>query len=381
MKQLRSYQLAVVGSVLAMFSGCLGLPIGIWSLIVLSRREVREAFKADGARPAAALGSRARTGFTGWKIVGMVVVLMLLVTGILIFLVAGDCYLQQRNATPKNSAGTVHTDLARELLARGKLAEATEQYQEALRLAPDDARAHQGLANVLARMGRREEAIQQLREAVRLKPDYEQAKERLRELETSVKSSVGAKSQSQAAFGPGGVTSSAPPAAEQELSSGPAITRVVAGANKAVVEGRGSPDVKLVIRNGKDGYLTCGFLNDSPFTATIERATWGRGINCVVKDLRGNVLLTLGNGKVGPMTTERGRIVFREGTLASEPDGSFILGEFRPETGGAALPITVRLKKLGTSSSGSAIERVKTPPPDADQAKPGEPTEKEPSVR
>ena len=72
MKQLRSYQLAVVGSVLAMFSPWLGLsagnicgvsysfwlimPVllgplfGIWSLIVLSRRQVQEAFKANRAR-------------------------------------------------------------------------------------------------------------------------------------------------------------------------------------------------------------------------------------------------------------------------------------------------------------------------------------------
>ncbi|MCX6630482.1 MAG: hypothetical protein NTW28_22940, partial [Candidatus Solibacter sp.] len=62
------------------------------------------------------------------------------------------------------------------------------------------------------------------------------------------------------------------------LSSGPAITRVAVGANKAVIEGRGVPDAKFVFQVGKAS-LKCFFHNDSPFAATIERAWWGRGLN------------------------------------------------------------------------------------------------------
>jgi len=49
MKELRNYQLAVTASILAMLpcSGCciIGLPVGIWSLIVLSDPVVKSAFR------------------------------------------------------------------------------------------------------------------------------------------------------------------------------------------------------------------------------------------------------------------------------------------------------------------------------------------------
>ena len=56
---LRRYWLVVLGSVLAMvglfFMSAVGLPVGIWSLIVLRRPEVRSAFRdAADAEPGAA---------------------------------------------------------------------------------------------------------------------------------------------------------------------------------------------------------------------------------------------------------------------------------------------------------------------------------------
>ena len=53
MRRLAGYRLAITASILAMIlppGSLLGLPFGIWSLIVLSRREVQEAFKANSAR-------------------------------------------------------------------------------------------------------------------------------------------------------------------------------------------------------------------------------------------------------------------------------------------------------------------------------------------
>ncbi|HRZ36309.1 MAG TPA: serine/threonine-protein kinase, partial [Candidatus Paceibacterota bacterium] len=47
MQRLEAYRLAMIGSLLAIFvapGNIIGLPVGIWSLAVLSRREVREAF-------------------------------------------------------------------------------------------------------------------------------------------------------------------------------------------------------------------------------------------------------------------------------------------------------------------------------------------------
>ena len=54
MKRLQAYWLAVAASVLAiLISPCnlIGLPVGIWALVVLSQREVRAAFAASAVRP------------------------------------------------------------------------------------------------------------------------------------------------------------------------------------------------------------------------------------------------------------------------------------------------------------------------------------------
>ena len=50
MRQLKSYGLATIASVLAMLpctaSWMIGLPLGLWSLIVLLQPEVRQAFES-----------------------------------------------------------------------------------------------------------------------------------------------------------------------------------------------------------------------------------------------------------------------------------------------------------------------------------------------
>lgn len=54
MRRLQGYGMAIVGSVLGILTPpglLIGVIFGIWSLVVLSRREVREAFGADNARP------------------------------------------------------------------------------------------------------------------------------------------------------------------------------------------------------------------------------------------------------------------------------------------------------------------------------------------
>ena len=57
MKELEGYKLAVLGSILAILPvtpGCLlGVPFGVWALTVLTRRDVKEAFRnsSDGSEP------------------------------------------------------------------------------------------------------------------------------------------------------------------------------------------------------------------------------------------------------------------------------------------------------------------------------------------
>ena len=56
-----------------------------------------------------------------------------------------------------------------------KLDEAIREYQEALRLKPEDAQAHNNLGNALAEQGKVEEAIEAYREALRLNADNPEA--------------------------------------------------------------------------------------------------------------------------------------------------------------------------------------------------------------
>jgi uncharacterized protein YacL len=52
MKRLEAYNIAITGSILAILVSPISLPVGIWALVVLSRREVREAFEANRIRRA-----------------------------------------------------------------------------------------------------------------------------------------------------------------------------------------------------------------------------------------------------------------------------------------------------------------------------------------
>ncbi|HUT29688.1 MAG TPA: tetratricopeptide repeat protein [Sedimentisphaerales bacterium] len=69
----------------------------------------------------------------------------------------------------------VYTNLGNALMDLHKTDEAIEQYKKAVSLAPDLAVAHHNLARALAQSGANTEAVTEYREAVRLKPDYVEA--------------------------------------------------------------------------------------------------------------------------------------------------------------------------------------------------------------
>jgi protein O-mannosyl-transferase len=57
--------------------------------------------------------------------------------------------------------------------------EAISQYQQAIRLTPDNVDAHYNLGMAFYQQGRTDEAIRQFQAALRLKPDYANARKSL----------------------------------------------------------------------------------------------------------------------------------------------------------------------------------------------------------
>ncbi len=84
MKRLEAYPLALIGSILAMLvtpGNLIGLPVGIWSLVVLCRREVREAFD-KGYSPLSAEAPPPARGGGAWKVAAVIVAAILLLLAI-----------------------------------------------------------------------------------------------------------------------------------------------------------------------------------------------------------------------------------------------------------------------------------------------------------
>ena len=71
-----------------------------------------------------------------------------------------------------NDNWLIHNNLASTLQEKGRIDEAIEHYQEAVRIKPKYARAHSNLGSVLHEQGQIDEAIKHYQEALRVKPDY-----------------------------------------------------------------------------------------------------------------------------------------------------------------------------------------------------------------
>ncbi len=114
MKRLEAYSLAVIGSFLAIFitpGNIIGLPVGIWCLVTLFRRDVREAFAKVRMLPPETTPPR---GGGAWKsATAIAVVTMILLLGLL----GGVLWLrtEQRSDTAKASPGLISELLHRKL--------------------------------------------------------------------------------------------------------------------------------------------------------------------------------------------------------------------------------------------------------------------------
>jgi TPR repeat protein/tRNA A-37 threonylcarbamoyl transferase component Bud32 len=125
MKRLQAYWLAVIGAILAILvtpGNLVGLPIGIWALVVLSQRQVREAFGTGQPMPPFGLAP-APSGGGGWKIAavitaGVMLLLAIPIGGIMLsiaipnFLRARQRAQAVQNQTPRFLVRGTVTDAA-----------------------------------------------------------------------------------------------------------------------------------------------------------------------------------------------------------------------------------------------------------------------------
>ena len=86
---------------------------------------------------------------------------------------ATEQYEQALRISPDYASA--HNNLGATLMRQGKVQEAISHYEQALRLKPDDAEAHNNLGAALRRRGQVQEAIGHYEQAVRLKPDFAEA--------------------------------------------------------------------------------------------------------------------------------------------------------------------------------------------------------------
>lgn len=143
--------------------------------------------------------------------------------------------------------------------------------------------------------------------------------------------------------------------------SGPVVERVVVGADQATLEGQGRPGFSLLLSLGDTtNRWECGFPYDTRFTAMFKRAT-RHGFSWTVSDRAGKALFATTVPQFEGEDFKQGVIVFREGTLAPEPDGSLVIAWLELGNGGL-IPMSVRLEKdgksAGMSSYSPVIERI-----------------------
>ena len=126
-------------------------------------------------------------------------------------------------------------------------------------------------------------------------------------------------------------------------TAAPEITRVGVSADQAVFKQREFHGEGMIFTFGTmtNRWTPGSEYFDHIFDVNLEWPWFGHGANWVIKSRHGIYLSYRLDGPPGPML---GRIVFHPGTPAPEADGSYVIGEFRPEKG-EPLPIAVKLVK------------------------------------
>ena len=124
---------------------------------------------------------------------------------------------------------------------------------------------------------------------------------------------------------------------------GPAIERVEITTEQVVVQQKhhGGEGMIFLFGTKADRWTPGGLYLETMFDVTLGWPWLGDGANWVIKSRHGTQARYRLDGPPGPMV---GKIVFHPGAAAIEPDGSYVIGEFKPDNGNP-LPISVQLEK------------------------------------
>jgi serine/threonine protein kinase len=141
-------------------------------------------------------------------------------------------------------------------------------------------------------------------------------------------------------------------------ASGPEIERVDVSSDLAVVKARGSDDAGMIFLFGTaaNRWTPGGLHLEAMFDVTLTSARFERGVRWNIKPRHGTYSRYRLDGPPGPIL---GKIAFHPGARAPEADGSYVIGEFRPDEG-EPLPIAVRLesdKRSNSFPTGAHISR------------------------
>jgi hypothetical protein len=147
----------------------------------------------------------------------------------------------------------------------------------------------------------------------------------------------------------------------EQIAAMPIIERVEVSKDKAVVKQRRFDGEGMIFTFGTttNRWTPGGLYLDTMFDVTIEWP-WFRphGANWVIKSRHGIYMSYRLDGPPGPML---GKIVFHPGTPSPEADGSYVIGEFKSETG-VALPIAVRLERSSKQAAPPGAAAAETLP-------------------
>jgi hypothetical protein len=147
--------------------------------------------------------------------------------------------------------------------------------------------------------------------------------------------------------------------ASPQMTALPEIESVVVTREQAIVKPRRYDGEGMIITFGTmtNRWTPGSAYLDHIFEVNLEGRWLSQGVNWTVKSRHGIYASYRLDGPPGSML---GKVVFHPGTPAPEADGSYVIGEFQPETG-SPLPIAVSLVRDSERAAPSGSTEIWSP--------------------